>query len=395
MDFDFDAVDVCIYHRNCDDGFCSAYLVWNHIAKKGQRCIDYIDMNPSSKVDQDLLSRLDGKIVLIVDLSFSRQDLLEIKKVAKQLLVLDHHNSAMKELEGLEFAIFDIDHCGASLFWFQYTIWLKAKTQHTYVDLNDMPLLVRYIRDRDLWKFELPDSKDISSYIQTIPPIFESWNILDLLICDQESLKRIAFEGGVISRTKNRIINEFAGYAKEVWLYTSPDKNDQIRAKVVNCSVKNLVSETGHSILTCESLKPESERAKVAILYTVFSDGGVLCQMRSIAPFDCSLIAVAWGGGGHKQSCGFHTDIKDGLPWTLVKQAAIVDEKPCSMPCHSCIEKFDIRHTTIPILRLDSDAMILCEICGNKRCPHASNHVLKCTGSNDPGQIGSIYKTFF
>lgn len=33
-----------------------------------------------------------------------------------------------------------------------------------------------------------------------------------------------------------------------------------------------------------------------------------------------------------------------------------------------------------------------CEKCGNKRCPHHSDHALKCTGSNKPGQKGSIYK---
>lgn len=32
--------------------------------------------------------------------------------------------------------------------------------------------------------------------------------------------------------------------------------------------------------------------------------------------------------------------------------------------------------------------MILCPICGNKRCPKADNHRYKCTGSNDVGQVG-------
>ena len=40
---------------------------------------------------------------------------------------------------------------------------------------------------------------------------------------------------------------------------------------------------------------------------------------------------------------------------------------------------------------LDSAKMILCEHCGNKRCPHASDHRLECTGSNAPGQPGSVY----
>lgn len=35
--------------------------------------------------------------------------------------------------------------------------------------------------------------------------------------------------------------------------------------------------------------------------------------------------------------------------------------------------------------------MILCIQCGNKRCPKASDHRLDCTGSNEPGQEGSIY----
>lgn len=35
--------------------------------------------------------------------------------------------------------------------------------------------------------------------------------------------------------------------------------------------------------------------------------------------------------------------------------------------------------------------MILCATCGNKRCPHATDCRNACTGSNEPGQAGSIY----
>jgi len=33
-----------------------------------------------------------------------------------------------------------------------------------------------------------------------------------------------------------------------------------------------------------------------------------------------------------------------------------------------------------------------CEICGNKRCPHHTDHNFACTGSNEPGQLGSAYE---
>ncbi len=36
--------------------------------------------------------------------------------------------------------------------------------------------------------------------------------------------------------------------------------------------------------------------------------------------------------------------------------------------------------------------MIVCPDCGNKRCPHSTDHNLACTGSNDPGQPGSRYE---
>jgi hypothetical protein len=35
--------------------------------------------------------------------------------------------------------------------------------------------------------------------------------------------------------------------------------------------------------------------------------------------------------------------------------------------------------------------MICCQKCGNKRCPHATDHRHTCTSSNDTGQAGSAY----
>ena len=37
--------------------------------------------------------------------------------------------------------------------------------------------------------------------------------------------------------------------------------------------------------------------------------------------------------------------------------------------------------------------MIVCATCGNKRCPHATDHRDACTGSNEPGQKGSAYQS--
>jgi hypothetical protein len=36
--------------------------------------------------------------------------------------------------------------------------------------------------------------------------------------------------------------------------------------------------------------------------------------------------------------------------------------------------------------------MVLCSICGNKRCPYANDHNNACTNSNESGQKGSAYE---
>jgi len=63
--------------------------------------------------------------------------------------------------------------------------------------------------------------------------------------------------------------------------------------------------------------------------------------------------------------------------------------------CHRCIKEFGITSGDgddwFSALPLSSTKMILCPMCHNKRCPKASDHRLDCTGSNEPGQSGSVY----
>lgn len=40
---------------------------------------------------------------------------------------------------------------------------------------------------------------------------------------------------------------------------------------------------------------------------------------------------------------------------------------------------------------LNDMRFVVCPDCGNKRCPRANDHRDACTGSNEPGQEGSVY----
>ena len=67
-------------------------------------------------------------------------------------------------------------------------------------------------------------------------------------------------------------------------------------------------------------------------------------------------------------------------------------DQPIGCQCYSCtkawVEKYPSDHPFDPRMM----RMFLCETCGNKRCPHAAHHDNACTGSNEPGQKGSLYE---
>lgn len=57
--------------------------------------------------------------------------------------------------------------------------------------------------------------------------------------------------------------------------------------------------------------------------------------------------------------------------------------------CWTCVSEFlTEREGENAILFMP---FIVCPSCGNKRCPKATRHDQACSGSNEPGQVGSRY----
>ena len=59
-------------------------------------------------------------------------------------------------------------------------------------------------------------------------------------------------------------------------------------------------------------------------------------------------------------------------------------------PCYACV-KARCTADTESTFAGEPQWLIICPNCG-KRCPHATDHALGCTRSNDPGQTGSRYR---
>jgi hypothetical protein len=60
-------------------------------------------------------------------------------------------------------------------------------------------------------------------------------------------------------------------------------------------------------------------------------------------------------------------------------------------PACGCLRCIRERGTKINGLPEELTRMIVCQSCGNKRCPRASDHRHACTRSNEPGQQGSSH----
>ncbi len=64
----------------------------------------------------------------------------------------------------------------------------------------------------------------------------------------------------------------------------------------------------------------------------------------------------------------------------------------CCIACYNARPKVEgIDGHTFGDVFFPTRGMIVCQVCGNKRCPKATDHNNACSGSNDPGQYGSIY----
>jgi len=271
-----------IYHKNCFDGICAAWVINKRFPHSKLRAFSY-DMkflfNEYGKEDQ----------IIIVDFSFKKDIMLAINEQCGSLLVIDHHKTAEKECEGLEFCHFDMNESGASLAW------------KFFFPNKEVPRLVQYIRDRDLWKFELPNSEIINSFIQSFPMDVHEYEMLYQNLESTTGMLEAQLGGTAINRYKDTMVKAICENAKESNFF---DQLVDDPIPMVNTSI--LFSEVGH-----ELCKIHGNRPFAAYYFDRVKDGVRQYGLRSIGDFDVSEVAKKFGGGGHKNSAGFEQKLSE------------------------------------------------------------------------------------
>ena len=251
-----------LYHHHCDDGFGAAYAAWKSLADRASY-LPVLHGEPPPDIPS-------GSKVVIVDFAYPRQVLLDMDQRMESVLVLDHHKTAQEDLAGLPFAHLDMSKSGAVLSW-----------EHWHTG-EPIPPLLRYVEDRDLWRFALPDTHEVSAALETYPRDFDLWDRLDVAALAQEGRPILRALRQQVARMVDRAsFQDIAGY----------------QVPVVNAS-----------LLTSDVLDALARRYPTAPFAACYFDRGDRKRqwgLASIGSFDVSRVAEMFGGGGHKNRSGF------------------------------------------------------------------------------------------
>lgn len=258
---------LCIYHNNCADGFGAAWAVRHALGE------DNVEFYPG--VHQEPPPDVTGRYVCMVDFSYKRDVLLQMAEQAQMILILDHHQSAEKDLVDLPDnveAVFDMDHSGAMLAW-------------DYFNDNEPPQLLRHIEDRDLWRFELPFTRQIQAALFSYPYDFAIWDALM-----DRPVNELAAEGEAIERKHFKDIHELiaaAAHDAEVGGHQVP---------VLNCPYF-FSSDAAHIL--------GEGKPFAACYYDTADYRNFSLRSAKEGGLDVSEVAAGYGGGGHRNAAGF------------------------------------------------------------------------------------------
>lgn len=284
--------EVVLYHAECADGFASSLVAVCWCRHFGHKEPVTIPM----KYGDPVPAEVDGRAVYVLDFSFKQPEMEQLCSRAREITLIDHHKTALwidewNDRPSNLKTLINMKESGARL-----TFWHFA-----HRSLNDgagdflppgVHLVVNYVNDRDLWKWELLHSGQINAAIGSLPFDYDSW--IDFAGVLANRMDSIVAEGAAILRYKQRVVDRarrqaapatFLGHSWHVY-------------PTVNATES--VSEIGNALAAAHP-------SGIGVVYTVGPDGRYHYSVRAVGKAEALAVAIAYGGGGHRQAAGFTT----------------------------------------------------------------------------------------
>lgn len=276
---------IILYHAKCFDGFGAAWAAY----KKFGNTAEYIPVNDHTTPPDGL----DGKEIYIVDFSYPKDILLDIEQRAKELVVIDHHKSAEEDVRAVKEHVFDLYHSGAILTW-----------QYFFPD-EEPPLLLKYVEDGDLWRFNLPLSEAARKILEITPFEFSDWGILVEKFEDDEARSKLLEKGAIYKEYWDTFMERVADSAREVEF----EGHEVLALNAPGVFRHHL----GHILVL--------RKPPFAIIWGHKKGGMLTFSLRGDGSIDVAEIAEKYGGGGHHDAAAFRILNAVKLPFTFIEES--------------------------------------------------------------------------
>jgi oligoribonuclease NrnB/cAMP/cGMP phosphodiesterase (DHH superfamily) len=261
------------------DGVSSASIAENALSPKSLVTLIPLQYSKEDELFQLALTKQD--ICYFVDFSLKRDKMIKLSEFVKQVIVIDHHKTAQAELVDLPDNVevnFDMNESGATLTW-------------QYFNTATTPLILEYIKDRDLWLWNLPNSKEFNEALAFLVTPNDTLSFKQVLL--KSEFSELVELGKILIEKQSRQVQSKLTKVTDLSI-------NNIDFKVIN--VTENISELGNAICI--------EYNKPALMYFITQDMKVICSLRSTNDLpDVSTVASTFGGGGHRNACGFTTDL--------------------------------------------------------------------------------------
>lgn len=269
-----------IFYHHDADGKCAGYLVAKYATPDEYKC-EYYEMDYNTPIMFENIHP--NETIYIVDFSISPDDMLKMFNITKNIIWIDHHQTAIKKYNGFPYKITGIrgndDESGCLLTW----KWFNQDKK--------IPLFVNLIDDWDTWKHKdilsEPFIIAFNSEDNNYPSNFDFWSSLE----KYDNVK-IMVNNGL------QMIKYRSGYSKSV--------NKHIGSEICFEGLKIFASNIPHANSTYFSSIDKNKYDAFMPYYYDLNKRLWTYSLYSCKPeVDVGSICAKYGGGGHKNAAGF------------------------------------------------------------------------------------------
>lgn len=273
---------VVLYHNNCLDGFGAAWTAWKKFGSKA----DYIPVNHQEPPPEGLTEK---RIYLLDFASYSANILKDLIVANKQVTAIDHHADRAEVIQMTHDYRYDPTHSGAVLTW-QY-----------FHPGKPIPQLLLHLEDYDLWRFNLPHTKEIIKALNLIPQDFNKWNMIARDMQKTRSRKKYLEAGRILKQFEEQEIRRMIDDRAEPVIFEGH------RTLAVNSPL--FIDELGSAL--AKKMPP------IGIVWYQ-KKGKRKFSLRSDGTVNVSPLAKKFGGGGHPAASGFTLPADQPFPWEII-----------------------------------------------------------------------------